>query len=66
MARQQQALSLELRAALSLARLWASQGKTQAAGELLAPIHGRFTEGFDTHDLQAARAFLEQYHPQPS
>jgi predicted ATPase len=57
----QQARSLELRAALSLARLWHQQGKTPAARELLAPIYGSFTEGFQTPDLQAARALLEQW-----
>jgi predicted ATPase len=50
-ARQQQAKSWELRAAMSLARLWRSQGKVQQARELLAPVYGWFTEGFDTRDL---------------
>jgi predicted ATPase len=59
-ARQQQAKSLELRAAISLARLWQQQGKQAEARALLAPIHGWFTEGFDTADLQEARALLEQ------
>jgi predicted ATPase len=59
-ARRQQARALELRAALSLARLWQQQGKRQAAYELLAPIYGWFTEGFDTADLQEARALLEE------
>jgi predicted ATPase len=54
-ARQQQAKSWELRAAMSLARLWRDQGKVQQARELLAPVHGWFTEGFDT-GLIAARA----------
>ena len=58
-ARRQQAKSLELRAALSLNRLWQQQGKRQAARELLAPIYGWFTEGFDTADLQKSRALLE-------
>jgi predicted ATPase len=58
-ARQQQARSLELRAAMSLARLWQRQGKRAAAQQLLAPIYGWFTEGFDTADLQEARALLE-------
>jgi len=58
-ARTQQAKSLELRAAMSLARLWQQQGKRAAAHDLLAPIYGWFTEGFDTADLQEARALLE-------
>jgi predicted ATPase len=60
-ARRQQARSLELRAALSLARLWDRQGKTQAAEGLLAPVHAAFTEGFQTHDWEAARALLERW-----
>jgi predicted ATPase len=59
-ARRQQAKSLELRAALSLSRLWQQQGQRQAARELLAPIYGWFTEGFDTGDLQEAKALLEE------
>ncbi|HEY5870730.1 MAG TPA: AAA family ATPase [Candidatus Tectomicrobia bacterium] len=59
-ARQQQAKSWELRAALSLARLWQQQGKHAEARELLAPIYGWFTEGFDTVDLQDAKALLEE------
>jgi class 3 adenylate cyclase/DNA-binding winged helix-turn-helix (wHTH) protein/predicted ATPase len=58
-ARRQQAKSLELRAATSLARLWQQQGKRAEAYELLAPIYGWFTEGFDTADLQEAKALLE-------
>ena len=58
-ARRQQAKSLELRAAMSLARLWQRQGKCDAARELLAPIYGWFTEGFDTADLQEAKALLD-------
>ena len=54
-ARRQEAKSLELRAAMSLARLWQQQGK-RGARDLLAPIYGWFTEGFDTADLQEARA----------
>jgi predicted ATPase len=58
-ARHQQAKSLELRAAMSLSRLWQRQGKRNAAYELLAPVYGWFTEGFDTTDLQEAKALLE-------
>jgi predicted ATPase len=58
-ARRQEAKSLELRAAMSLARLWQQQGKQAAARALLAPIYGWFTEGFDTADLQEAKALLE-------
>ena len=54
-ARQQQAKSWELRASMSLARLWRDQGKVQQARELLAPVYGWFTEGFDTRDLKEAR-----------
>jgi class 3 adenylate cyclase/predicted ATPase len=57
-ARLQQAKSWELRAALSLSRLWQQQGKRAQARELLAPIYGWFTEGFDTADLQEAQALL--------
>jgi predicted ATPase len=59
-ARRQQAKSLELRAATSLARLWQQQGKQAEARALLAPIYGWFTEGFDTADLQEAKAMLEE------
>ena len=55
----QQAKSLELRAAMSLARLWQQQGKRAEARTLLAPVYGWFTEGFDTADLQDAKALLE-------
>jgi predicted ATPase len=58
-ARRQEAKSLELRAAMSLSRLWQQQGKQAEARELLAPIYGWFTEGFDTADLQEARALLD-------
>ena len=58
-ARRQQAKSLELRAAMSLSRLWQQQGKRAEARALLAPIYGWFTEGFDTADLQEAKALLE-------
>jgi predicted ATPase len=59
-ARQQQARSWELRAAMSMARLWRDQGKPQQARELLAPVYGWFTEGFDTRDLKDAKALLEE------
>jgi predicted ATPase len=58
-ARRQEAKSLELRAAMSLARLWQQQGKRTEAHALLAPVYGWFTEGFDTADLQDAKALLE-------
>jgi predicted ATPase len=58
-ARHQQAKSLELRAVMSLARLWQRQGKRAEAHALLAPIYGWFTEGFDTVDLQEARTLLK-------
>ena len=57
-ARKQQAKSWELRAGTSLARLWRDQGKPQQARELLAPVYGWFTEGFDTRDLKEAKALL--------
>ena len=59
-ARHQQAKSLELRAAISLSRLWQQQGKHAEARQLLADIYGWFTEGFDTADLQEAKALLEE------
>jgi predicted ATPase len=59
-ARQQQAKSLELRAATSLARLWRDQGKGTEARDLLAPVYGWFTEGFDTLDLKEAKALLDE------
>jgi predicted ATPase len=55
----QGALSWELRAATSLARLWHNQARSDEACELLAPVYGRFTEGFDTADLKAAKALLD-------
>jgi class 3 adenylate cyclase/predicted ATPase len=61
-ARAQQAESWELRAATSLARLWRDQGKRQQARELLAPIYGWFSEGFDTRDLKEAKALLDELH----
>jgi predicted ATPase len=59
-ARRQEAKSLELRAAMSLSRLWQQQGKRDKARELLAPIYSWFTEGFDTADLQEAKMLLEE------
>jgi len=58
-ARKQQAKSLELRAALSVARLWQLQGKQEAARQILVATYRWFTEGFATLDLQDARALLE-------
>src|SRR5262249_21980215 len=58
-ARDRQAKSWELRASVSLARLWRDQGKVQQARELLAPVYGWFTEGFDTCDLKEAKALLQ-------
>jgi hypothetical protein len=59
-ARHQSAKSLELRAATNLARLWQQQGKQKEAHEVLAEIYGWFTEGFDTKDLQEAKALLKE------
>ena len=59
-ARSQQAKSWELRAAMSMARLWRDQGKRDEARDLLAPVYGWFTEGFDTLDLKDARALLDE------
>jgi predicted ATPase len=59
-ARAQQAKSWELRVAMSLARLRRDQGKVQQARQLLAPVYGWFTEGFDTRDLKEAKALLEE------
>jgi predicted ATPase len=58
-AQSQQAKSWELRSVTSLARLWQQQGKRQEAHDLLAPVYGWFTEGFDTADLQDAKALLD-------
>ena len=59
-AREHQAKSWELRAAMSLARLWRDQDKVQQARELSAPVYGWFTEGFDTRDLKETKALLEE------
>jgi predicted ATPase len=61
-AREQEAKSWELRAATSMARLWRDQGKPQQARELLAPVYGWFTEGFNTRDLEEAKALLDELH----
>ena len=57
--RAQQAISWELRAAMSMVRLWRDQGKREEGRDLLAPVYGRFTEGFDTLDLKEAKALLD-------
>lgn len=59
-AQHQQAKSLELRAAMSLARLWQNQGKKKEAHKLFSKIYNWFTEGFDTKDLQEAKTLLEE------
>ena len=59
-AQQQKARSFELRAAMSMARLWRDQGKRHEARDLLAPVYGWFTEGFDTRDLKEGKALLEE------
>jgi predicted ATPase len=59
-ARRQEAKSLELRAAMSLSRLWQQQGKRAEARDLLAPVYNWFTEGFDTADLQEVKALLDE------
>ncbi len=56
----QEAKSLELRGATSLARLWRGQGQSREARDLLAPVYGWFTEGFDTADLREAKALLDE------
>jgi predicted ATPase/DNA-binding winged helix-turn-helix (wHTH) protein len=62
-ARRQGALAWELRAATSLARLWRDQNRTKAAREILAPVYDRFTEGFETADLKAAKLLLDGFRP---
>lgn len=59
-ARAQKARSFELRAAMCLARLWRDSGRRKQGHDLLAPVYGRFTEGFDTPDLKEAKALLEE------
>jgi predicted ATPase len=59
-AQQQKARSFELRAAMSMARLWRDQGKRGEARDLLAPVYGWFTEGFDTRDLKEAKVLLDE------
>ena len=59
-ARKQQAKFWELRAAMSMARLWRDQGKRNEARDLLAPVYGWFTEGFDARDLKEAKALLDE------
>ena len=61
-ARKQQAKSWELRGAMSMARLWREQGKRQQARNLLAPVYGWFTEGFETLDLKDAKTLLDELH----
>jgi predicted ATPase len=58
----QQAKSWELRAAMSMARRWSDQGRRDEARDLLAPLYGWFTEGFDTRDLKEAEALLDELH----
>jgi predicted ATPase len=60
-ARRQNALSWELRAATSLAQLWAQHGRTGEADKLLSSVYGRFNEGFETSDLKTARALLDHF-----
>jgi predicted ATPase len=61
-ARAQQAKSWELRAAMSMARLWRDQGRRDEARDLLAPVYAWFTEGLDTRDLTEAKALLDELH----
>ena len=61
-AREQQAKSWELRAAMSMARLWHDQGRRDEARDLLAPLFGWFTEGFDTRDLKEVKVLLDELH----
>ena len=61
-AQRQQAKSLELRGAMSLAQFWRDRGQHDRAHSLLAPVYGWFTEGFDTRDLKEAKALLSELH----
>jgi predicted ATPase len=61
-ARKQQAKSWELRAAMSMARIWRDQGRRQQARDLLTPLYTWFTEGFDTRDLKEAKVLLDELH----
>jgi predicted ATPase len=61
-ARERNMKGYELRAAMSMARLWRYQGKRDEARDLLAPVYGWFTEGFDTRDLKEAKALLDELH----
>jgi predicted ATPase len=65
-ARRQDALSWELRAATSLARLWEQHSRADEADQLLASVYGRFNEGFETGDLKTARAMLDRLHTTPA
>ncbi len=65
LARERDAKSFELRAAISLARLWQRQGKRNDGRELLAPIYNWFSEGFDTSDVKAAKALLVEVGVEP-
>jgi predicted ATPase len=62
-AREQKAKSWELRTVTSMARLWRDQGRRKEARDLLAPVYGWFTEGFDTRDLKEAKPLLDELHP---
>jgi len=61
-ARKQQAKSWELRAAMSMARIWRDQGRRDEARDLLTPVYNWFTEGFDTRDLKEAKFLLDELH----
>src|SRR5262249_52579955 len=65
-ARRQEAVSWELRAAASLAELWHRRGKTAEADQLLSSVYNRFTEGFETADLKAARALIHEFRSEPT